>query len=129
MEFQKYFVGFAILAFGVLCLLAGRFEHLRRRTFTPTKGICEAVNEGRKIFLPVYQHTFRYKYNGLEKVGKTVRDYERLDLNTKHKLLVNPMKPEEVLQAKDIDRITRNEKFGWIFISIGFIAILAAICL
>lgn len=129
MEFQKYFLGFAILAFGVLCLLAGRFEHLRRKTFTKAKGVCEDITTGRRIFLPVYQHTFRYKYNGIEKVGKTVRDYERLELNSKHPILVNPMKPEEVLQAKDIDRITRNEKMGWVCTGIGVLVILLAVFL
>lgn len=126
MEFQKYFLGVAILAFGVLCLLAGFFEHLRRRTFTPTKGICEGVTEGKRILLKTYQHSFRYKYNGFEKTGKTIRDYERLDLNTKHKLLVNPMKPEEVLLEKDLDRMTRNEKLGWVMVFIGVVCIIIA---
>lgn len=121
MEFQKYLVGCAILAFGMLCLLAGHFEHLRRRTFEPTKGICEGITTGRKIILPCYKHTFRYKYNDIEMIGQTVRDYHKLEINSKHTILVNPMKPTEVLQQKDITRITRNQKMGWICIGMSAI--------
>ena len=129
MEFQKYLVGCVILAFGMLCLLAGHFEHLRRRTFASTKGICEGITTGRKIILPCYKHTFRYKYNDIEMVGQTVRDYHKLEINSKHTILVNPMKPTEVLQQKDITRITRNQKMGWICSAIGGVTLLLSIFL
>lgn len=121
MEFQKYFVGCVILAYGVLCLLAGYFEHLRRRTFVPTQGVCEGITTGRKIILPCYKHIFRYQYNDIEMIGQTVRDYHKLALHSTHAILVNPMKPTEVLQQKDMNRITRNQKMGWICIGISAI--------
>lgn len=126
MELQKYFLGFFVLAFGVLCLLAGRFEHMRRRTFQPTKGMCENVKQGHKVIRPCYQHTFRFVYNDSERVGETRCDYERLELNKKYRILVNPMKPSEVLLEKDITRITRNEVCGWVLASIGILTLLFA---
>ena len=124
MEFQKYMFGCLILAYGVLCLLAGYFEHIRRITFTPAKGVCESITTGRRIILPCYKHTFRYKYDGVEMVGQTIRDYNKLDLQSEHDILVNPMRPTEVLQQNDIKRITRNPKMGWICIGISGIIFL-----
>lgn len=129
MEFQKYLVGCVILAYGVLCLLAGHFEHLRRRTFIPTTGVCEGITTGRKIIRPCYKHIFHYQYNDIDMIGQTVRDYHKLELNSKHAILVNPMKPTEVLQRKDIDRITRNQKMGYICSGIGIAVLVISVLL
>lgn len=108
MKFDGVLFGIFIFAIGLMFVLIGRFAALRRKTFYHAVGVCESSKKNGKR----YEHSFRYKHDGLEHVTYSRNDPTALKPRQKYNILVNPANTKEALLEENYKSMNFMDRIG-----------------
>ena len=130
---DNHIVRLIVFIFGVVFFIMPIYHFWQRKFFAKngirTKATVTDVKtrigggKRRRIY---YAHTVEYQADGVHTTSELTESYPR-DVGYEYNILYIPDKPEKIMNAEHIDKVTKENVFCGVFIVIGAILLIISV--